>query len=218
MASEYGDPEADRERWARNGEKLMDFTAMVETVRRAMPGAIVTTQTGAGDPWLETTPESLVALSRFLRDEETLRFGFLHIVTAIDTWTPLKPPRKNPKTGEIVDPGDDPNREDPGFVVAYHLSSIAHRHTLVVKVRLPRWKDATGAKSGPKSEQNLPELPSVSSIWPAADWHEREVFDLSGIRFTDHPDLRRILCPDDWSGHPLRRDYTPPKEYHGVSH
>ena len=64
---------------------------------------------------------------------------------------------------------------------------------------LPRWKDD---KPG-----QLPEVPSVAGIWRTANWHEREVFDLSGVFFVGHPDLTRILMPDDWEGHPLRKDY-----------
>ncbi len=60
------------------------------------------------------------------------------------------------------------------------------------------------------------ELPSVADIWPAADWHEREAYDMMGIHFADHPDLRRILCPDDWVGFPLRKDYEFPLEYHDI--
>ena len=56
----------------------------------------------------------------------------------------------------------------------------------------------------------------VTSLWGTADWHEREVYDLSGVYFTGHPNLRRILCPEDWVGHPLRKDYEMPLEYHGI--
>ena len=62
----------------------------------------------------------------------------------------------------------------------------------------------------------MPEVPSVSRVWSIADWHEREAYDLVGIHFTNHPNLRRILCPEDWEGHPLRKDYEFPLEYHGV--
>jgi len=76
-----------------------------------------------------------------------------------------------------------------GTEVVYHLSSFTHRHRLVVKVILPRWKDN---KSG-----ELPEVASVTELWDTADWHEREVFDLSGINFIGHPDLRhRRFCPE----------------------
>jgi NADH-quinone oxidoreductase subunit C len=78
----------------------------------------------------------------------------------------------------------------------------------VLKVNLPRW---SGDVAG-----HLPELPSVTAVWRTADWHEREVYDLSGVLFTGHPDLRRILCPEDWVGHPLRKDYEMPMEYHGI--
>ncbi len=78
--------------------------------------------------------------------------------------------------------------------VVYHLVSIAHREHLSVKVRTDR-EEAS--------------VPSVVSVWPGANWQEREAFDLLGIRFAGHPDLRRIMLPEDWVGHPLRKDYEP---------
>ena len=60
------------------------------------------------------------------------------------------------------------------------------------------------------------EVPSVAHIWRAADWHEREAFDLMGIKFKDHPDMKRILLPEDWDGHPLRKDYETPEYYNGM--
>lgn len=86
--------------------------------------------------------------------------------------------------------------------VVYHLLSYEHDHEAIVKVRLPR---------------SEPKIASVADLWPAADWHEREAFDLLGIDFEGHPNLDRILLPDDWAGHPLRKDYKQPDEYHGVT-
>ena len=85
--------------------------------------------------------------------------------------------------------------------VVYHLYSMTHRHKIVLKVEL---------------DVAAPDVPSVSSIWPTADWHEREAFDMFGIVFTGHPDLRRILLPDDWEGYPLRKDYKVPEFYQGM--
>lgn len=91
---------------------------------------------------------------------------------------------------------------DQKFCVVYDLWSFDHNHAFAVKVYAPRAEDAA--------------FPSVVDLWPAADWHEREAFDLVGIRFAGHPDLRRILMADDWEGHPLRKDYVFPREYHGI--
>ena len=62
----------------------------------------------------------------------------------------------------------------------------------------------------------LPVVPSVSDVWRSADWHERAAFDMYGIKFDGHSDLRRILCPDDWEGYPLRKDYEPAEVYNGL--
>ncbi len=106
---------------------------------------------------------------------------------------------------------DHPDRVD----VVYHLFSIRGRVGLVLKVGAP--KPAAGAPEGVvPPEQNLadlPWLPSVTGVWPGADWHEREVYDLLGVRFADHPDLRRILMPEGFSGgYPLRKDYVDRRE------
>ena len=83
----------------------------------------------------------------------------------------------------------------------YDLRSTGQGHAFAVKVFVDR---AT------------PVVPTVADLWPAADWHEREAFDMMGITFTGHPDLRRILLPEDWEGYPLRKDYVFPREYHGI--
>jgi NADH-quinone oxidoreductase subunit C len=90
--------------------------------------------------------------------------------------------------------------------VVYNLTSIPYEHNLMLKLVVPR--DSGGNR--------LPSVPSLSSIWRTADWHEREAYDLMGISFTGHPDLRRILLPTDWNGHPLRRDYQEDEQYHGI--
>lgn len=87
------------------------------------------------------------------------------------------------------------------FDSVYHLWSYDNLNELVVKVRIK--KDQVG-------EDELPMVPSISRFWPAANWHERETYDLVGIRYLGHPYLRRILNPWDWDGHPLRRDYVQP--------
>ena len=87
------------------------------------------------------------------------------------------------------------------FWVVYHLYSIPQNHKAVLRVDAGREK---------------PSVPSVCSVWPGANWHEREAYDMYGIRFEDHPDLRRILLPEDWTGYPLRKDYDFPDEYQGI--
>lgn len=102
--------------------------------------------------------------------------------------------------------GVDYGVDDGRFGVVYHLSSIIKGHQLVLKV----------FKHNNRDEHNLPVFKSVSSIWRTADWHEREAFDLLGIFFEDHPDLRRILLPDDWQGYPLRKDYKNADTYKNI--
>lgn len=81
---------------------------------------------------------------------------------------------------------------EPRFELNYHLLSLTQRERLRLKVRV----------SG-----SDPAVESVTAVWPGANWHEREIFDLFGVRFEGHPELRRILMPEDWEGHPLRKDY-----------
>lgn len=173
----------------------MSGQAFVERLQKKFGGLIVGSQLDALDPWIEVAPEGIVPVCTYLRDEKDLNFNFLNCITVVDY---CEPDAK--KAAKVT--------WQPHLELVYHLSSVPHRRSLVVKVNLPRWKNDTPGE--------LPEIDSVASVWNTADWHEREVYDLSGVFFTGHPNLRRILCPEDWVGHPLRKDYEMPLEYHGI--
>jgi NADH-quinone oxidoreductase subunit C len=158
------------------------------------------------DPYVVVDARDIVDVCRFLRDDPRLRFEILNSISGVDYLEP--DPKKAPKAGF-----------EPHLEVVYHLSSFSNRPKdagsgkerllrFVVKIVLPRWNDD---KPG-----ELPEVPSVTSLWPGANWHERETYDLCGVWFTGHPDLHRILLSEDWIGHPLRKDYEFPLEYHGI--
>jgi NADH-quinone oxidoreductase subunit C len=157
------------------------------------------------DPWIEVAPAGLVEVCRYLRDEPDLRFNLLCCITGVDYFEP--DPKKAAKAGF-----------DPHLELVYHLWSLPFKRSLVIKVMLPRWKEGPGGNGSAASGEDarLPEVPTVSTVWRTADWHEREVYDLSGVYFSGHPNLRRILCPEDWVGYPLRKDYEMPLEYHGI--
>ena len=147
------------------------------------------------DPWIEVAPDGLVEVCTHLKTEPSLAFDYLNSITCVDYL------HTDEKKAAKVD-------WEPHLEVVYHMFSMQHKHSLVLKVMLPRWKD--------DDVNSLPEIPSVASVWRTADWHERETYDLFGVAFTDHPNLRRILCPEDWVGYPLRKDYEMPLEYHGI--
>jgi len=177
---------------SRESNRGPGFVDLLET---ALPGAVTGRNVEALDPWIECPPARLAEVCRWLKTNPHVRFDALECITAVDWFEP--DPKKAAKVAW-----------QPHIELVYHLWSTSARVSLVVKVKLPRWKDDVPG--------SLPEAPSVAGIWRTADWHEREVYDLSGIHFTGHPDLRRILCPEDWEGHPLRRDYVMPLEYHGI--
>jgi NADH-quinone oxidoreductase subunit C len=147
------------------------------------------------DPFVVVDAADLLEVCRFLKEDDRLLFDMLNCVSGVDYLEP--DPKKVAKSGF-----------EPHLEVVYHFSSFRHRHRFVLKVILPRWKDG---KVG-----ELPEVPSVNGLWRAADWHEREVYDLVGVWFTDHPNMTRILLSEDWVGFPLRKDYEFPLEYHGI--
>jgi NADH-quinone oxidoreductase subunit C len=173
----------------------MNSAEIIDVLEKQFGTKIKSKKLDTLDPYVVIDSGDLLEVCRFMKEDPRLSFEFLNCISGVDYLEP--DPKKAPKAGF-----------DPHFEVVYHFSSFTHRHRLVLKLILPRWKDN---KPGA-----IPEVPSVTGLWKTADWHEREVYDLAGVWFTGHPDLRRILTAEDWVGHPLRKDYEFPLEYHGI--
>jgi NADH-quinone oxidoreductase subunit C len=162
----------------------------IRTLQTEFGPAVLAANADALDPFVVVAPAKLAEVAAFLRDDPRMNFAVLNDVTGVDYLE--TDPKKLAKAGF-----------EPHLEVVYHVSSFAvpgRRFTF--KVTLPR--------------ENTPDLPTLYKVWATADWQEREVYDLFGIVFAGHPDLRRILLADDWVGHPLRKDYEYPDEYHGI--
>jgi len=136
----------------------------------------------------ERNPQWVAAVAEF-RGELTVEVPAAHIRDAVD-FLRADPDLKFTFLSDIT--GVDRFPIEPRFEVNYHLLSMEGRERVRLKVRV-------GTSS--------PVVPSITSVWPTANWHEREIFDLFGVRFEGHPDLRRLLMPENWEGHPLRKDY-----------
>jgi NADH-quinone oxidoreductase subunit C len=137
-------------------------------------------------------PSKVADVAQFLRDEPALLFDHLMCVTGIDY---SEPRGKSGAPVKAVAAESSPQDEPAAGLlgVVYHLYSYTHGHRIAVKVLVPF---------------ENPRVPSVTHLWAGANWHEREAYDLLGIVFEGHPDLRRILLPEDWVGHPLRKEYV----------
>jgi len=174
------------------------MTPVTASEWKQVPG-LVRVETGHGETTLVVDPTRLVEASTHLRDEAG--FDFLSDIAAADYlgWA------GSGVSGHIgTAAGRDLNRpmtqglqvlpkpKEKRFSVSYHLLAVAVPPR---RVRLQVWLDDGQS------------VPSVVPVWPTADWHEREAWDLMGVPFADHPNLKRILTEDDWEGHPLRKDY-----------
>jgi NADH-quinone oxidoreductase subunit C len=144
------------------------------------------------DPFIEASPLEIDKICTFLLESEEFKFDSLMNLSGVDDANGEK--EKDEKGFDTIKGGT--------LSVWYHLESIELKHKITLKV---------------STERENPEVASVAEIWRSSDWHEREAFDLYGIKFLNHPDLRRILMPYDWeAGHPLRKDYKNPEFYQGM--
>ena len=186
----------------------------------AVPGAgveIVPNPGPSAQHSLLLKPGSAVAVATFLRDDDELALDFLSNVTGVD-WLDKEIAEKVKVTRQVSKPveGGDPGQVQmveetveetrkhvqPGYLeVVYHLFSMAKNHgPVVLRMRTENRTDKV-------------ELPSFTPVWRSAEFQEREVFDLFGVVFKGHPDLRRLLMWDEFKDHPMRRDYVDPDDY-----
>ena len=174
--------------------------ALARSIEAALPGSVRRAAALAGELAYETDAAALLGVCRTLRDAEKLKFEMLmdiagvdHLYYGCDEWQTESSTRSGFSRGRRV-AAAPPDREAPGrFAVVYQLLSITHNHRLRLTVRCP--------------DPAEPVLDSVVDIWASANWFEREAFDLFGILFRGHPDLRRILTDYGFEGHPLRKDF-----------
>ena len=178
------------------------MSTLIELVKERFPEAVSAWHTYRGDETVILRREFLLEVARCLKEDLAFKMNFLMDLTAVDYSTFGKSPAPAffASSGVAVSPSPQIPDEDPWpgpprgarFAVAYHFFSLEHKHRLRLVV--------------PVVEAQA-ELDSVTSLWAGADWLEREVWDMFGIRFLGHPDLKRILMYEEFEGHPLRKDY-----------
>ena len=180
----------------------MNTRSLIDSVSSHFPDAVSTSHEYRGDATVVLRPDSLPEVARFLKEDPDLRMNFLMDLTAVDysTFGKSAAPGFFSSSGVAVRPNSVIPDEDPWpgppegarFTVVYHFYSTEHRHRLRLVVPL---------------EESATEVDSLTSLWPGANWLEREVWDMFGITFRGHPDLTRILMYEEFEGHPLRKDY-----------
>jgi NADH-quinone oxidoreductase subunit C len=179
--------------------KAEALNSLVKSIDRACPGKIGDHTIDRGELTLEISPENLIEVTSHLKTKQELSFTQLTDITCVDyltfgqaDWQTLSATSSGFSRG--VDPSaeSNPADEDRRFAVVYHLLSVQHN----MRLRLKSFPNGTPLR-----------IESVVDIWPVADWFEREVFDLFGVLFVGHPDLRRILTDYGFIGHPFRKDF-----------
>ena len=186
-------------------ESLDEIKARAETAVPAAKIDIVVNPGPSHQSSLLLDNEHAAAVARFLRDDPALRLDFCSNATGVD-W-PERTVKKTVKVKKVIegvekDVDETTEEKIPGYLEAvYHLYSMTHKHGPVI-IRMRTADRAKGAR-----------LPSLTPIWRSAEFQEREIFDLYGVHFDGHPDLRRILMWDEFLDHPMRKDYREPDDY-----
>ena len=180
----------------------MNTSSLIESVTKQFPDGVSASHAYRGDATVVLRRESLLKVAKFLKEDPALQMNFLMDLTAVDYSTFGKQPAQAffASSGVAVGPSSqipdkDPWPGPPGpshFAVVYHFYSLSHKHRLRLVVPVEE------ADAG---------VDSLTSLWAGANWLEREVWDMFGIRFQGHPDLKRILMYKEFKGHPLRKDY-----------
>ena len=186
-------------------ESLEQIKVRAEAAIRGAKIDIVSNPGPANQPSLLIDNEDAPAIAKFLRDDPALRLDFCSNVTGVD-WLD-RVVKKTTKIKQVVDGvekevGQTTEEKIPGYLEAvYHLYSMTHKHgPVIIRMRTSDRADGT-------------HLPSLTPVWRSAEFQEREIFDLYGIRFDGHPDLRRILMWDEFEDHPMRKDYVQPDDF-----
>lgn len=187
---------------------MESLEAIKERIEAAVPGAvveIVANQGTAAEHSLALDHASAVRVAEFLRDDPALKLDYCSNVTGVDWLDSVEKVREKVTkevAGESKEVVEVREIETPGYLESvYHLYSMELKHGPVV-LRL---------RTGNRSDQIT--APSLTPVWRAAELQEREIFDLYGIVFENHPDLRRLLMWDEFEDHPMRRDYVEPDDY-----
>ena len=187
---------------------MSNTESILEQIKAAFPDArleLVPNDSPSGQTSILVAAQDLVNIARWLRDEPSLKFEYLSNVTGVDrldTTVKEKIKKKEIVDGEEVEKEETIEREIPGYLeTVYHLYSVPHRQGPVI----------LRARTDNRSDQVT--LPSLTPIWRSAEFQEREIFDLYGIVFDSHPDLRRLLMWDEFEDHPMRKDYVDPDDF-----
>lgn len=161
--------------------------SLIDLLRSVKPAAILGSHALAGDMTVVVKRDHLLDVMTFLRDDPRCRMDVLVDVTAVDY------SEYDPALRVAVTPLDAGKSEDlPRFEVVYHLLSMPHRNRIRVKVTV--------------AEDDF-HVPTLCGLWISANWGEREAYDMFGVKFDGHPDLRRVLMYEEFVGHPLRKDF-----------